>query len=273
MEAAAYHLPSLAPAPPDAPAVFFLTGSAFWYQTAFCAHSLVSNGGGRLRIVIVDDGTLKSRQAEQLQRMLPGLQVIWSSEVNRRLDQHLPSERYPQLRRRRIAYPHLRKLTDIHAGGSGWKLVLDSDMLFFHRPDFLLEWLRCPARPCHMADVENSYGYSRQLMEALAGAPIPERVNVGISGLKSDAIDWDQLELWCAEMLDREGSHYLQEQALVAMLLAEERALVAPPGEYVVKPTRAEAEHPTAALYHFVAESKSWYFRFGWRRSYSARTP
>lgn len=269
MESAAYRLPSLNIAPPEAPDIFFLTGSAFWYQTAFCAYSLVAHAQAPLRVVVVDDGTLAQNQTAELQRIFPGLRLIGSAEVDRRLDAHLPIEHYPNLRRRRIVYPHLRKLTDIHAGGTGWKLVLDSDMLFCRYPRFLLEWLKAPERPCHMTDVEDSYGYSSSLMTDLAGAPIPPRVNVGICGLRSEDIDWKQLETWCGVMLEREGSHYLQEQALVAMLLAKKSRSVAPPDEYVVRPTRAESEHPAATLYHFVAESKSWYFRFGWQQCFS----
>jgi hypothetical protein len=40
-------------------------------------------------------------------------------------------------------------------GSQGWKLVLDSDMLFFRRPDFLLAWLAAPDRPLHMVDVRS----------------------------------------------------------------------------------------------------------------------
>lgn len=270
MENAARLMPSLDPAPPEAPAVFFLTGSAFWYQTAFCAHTLVSQAGTPLRIIVVDDGTLTANQAAELQRIFPSLRVVWSAAVDRRLDAHLPVERFSNLRRRRLVYPHLRKLTDIHAGETGWKLVLDSDMLFHHRPSFLLEWLNAPKQPCHMADVEDSYGYSIQLMTELTGASIPRQLNVGVCGLKSEDIDWNRLETWCRVMLEREGSHYLQEQALVAMLMADRVRSVAPADEYVVRPTREETERPTAVLHHFVAESKAWYFRFGWQQSFFA---
>jgi hypothetical protein len=123
-----------------------------------------------------------------------------------------------------------------------------------------------------MAVVEDAYGYSPALMSELACAPIPSRVNVGVCGLRSDAINWDRLEGWCRDMLDKEGSHYLQEQALVAMMTAGLPRAVAPAGQYVVKPNRAETKRPTAALHHYVAETKAWYFRFGWRRIYQDYT-
>jgi len=268
MERGAGELPPVAAAvPADAPAVHFLTGAKFWYQTAFCVHSLLVHVGRPLRVAVLDDGTLTAEHAAALRRVIPGLRVMGAAEIQNRLDEHLPAARFPTLRQRRLVYPHLRKLTDVHAGSAGWKLVLDSDMLFHRRPEFLSGWLHAPDRPCHMLDVENAYGYSAGLMAELAGTPVPDRVNVGICGLRSDAIDWDRLEHWCRVLLEREGSHYLQEQALTAMLVAGQSRAKAPAAEYVVRPTRAESLCPTAVLHHYVAESKAWYFRFGWRHA------
>jgi hypothetical protein len=146
-------------------------------------------------------------------------------------------------------------------------------MLFHRRPDFLLDWLAAPDGPCHMLDVDNCYGYSLGLMAELAGAPVPQRLNVGLIGLRSEDVDWERLEHWCAALIEREGTHYLQEQALTAMLVARGPRAAAPAGDYVVRPTRAQTERPTAALHHYVAESKAWYFRFGWRAVPRERGP
>jgi hypothetical protein len=270
MEDAVRRLPSLSTPREDAPTVFFLTGSGFWYQTAFCAYTLLVQAAQSLRVTIIDDETLTADQAAELKRIFPGVRLIWAMESNQRLDVHLPADRFPSLRGRRLMYPHLRKLTDVHVGQSGWKLVLDSDMLFHRRPTFLLDWLEAPdGRPLHMVDIEDAYGYSFQLMTKLANASIPRRVNVGACGLRSDAIDWDRLEKWCLTMLQCEGSHYLQEQAMVAMLMAGQPRAAAPPDQYIVAPSRIEAEHPTAALHHYVADSKAWYFRFGWQEIFA----
>lgn len=94
---------------------------------------------------------------------------------------------------------------------------------------------------------------------------MPDRVNVGACGLKSDEIDWDRLEHWCRDTLEREGSSYYQEQALTALLVAGQPARVAPAQDYVVLPTRAQARDSHEVLHHYVAESKAWYFRDAWR--------
>ena len=149
-------------------------------------------------------------------------------------------------------------------------------MLFFRRPRFVLDWLVAPDRPCHMVDAMPAYGYSQGLMERLAGAPVRPLINVGFCGLRSDAIDWDALETWCAALIEEEGKHYFQEQALTAMLMAGQETAAASPDDYAVLPSLDEGREPTAILHHYVAESKRSYFQHGWRHvvhTLEGRTP
>ncbi len=265
MESATLDLDPLPEPPGDAPEIFYLTGRRFVHQTVFCAVSLNRQAGRPFRFVAIDDGTLTDVDVALLHRILPGVRIVGYREVEARLDTWLPATRFPELRRRRLVYPHLRKITDVHAGGGGWKLVLDSDMLFHGKPNFILDWLDTPDRPCHMLDVADAYGYSPGLLRELAGSDLPTRLNVGICGLNSDGIDWEKLEYWCSDLIAREGTHYAMEQAIVAMLIAGKPRAVAAANSYIVSPCRFEAEHPTAVLHHYTAESKSWYFRFAWR--------
>ena len=265
MEASASRLPPTPEPDPLAPEVYYLTGEKFWYQTVYCARSLAMHCPQTPRFVILDDGSLSAARASDLRAVLTGCRIISASEIEARLDKHLPADQFPVLRQRRLDYPHLRKLTDIHAGSHGWKLVLDSDMLFHKRPDFLLRWLATPTAPIHMTDVENAYGYTHDLMESLTGHLIPDRVNVGVCGLNSGALDWPCLERWCEELMLREGSHYLQEQALVAMLMSGVPHVAISSTEAIVAPSLDECRTPSVSLHHYVADSKAWYFRSAWR--------
>lgn len=253
--------------------VHFLTGTRFWYQSLFCFYSLQLHAGKRLTPVFHDDGTLTEEDQSQVLRVVPWTRFVQQAEIMHRLDEALPETRFPALRARRLEYPHLRKITDIHAGTSGWKLVLDSDMLCFREPRFVLEWLANPDRACHMVDVERFYGYSEQLMERLAGQPIPDLINVGLCGLDSGNIDWEEMERWCQVLLEEEGASYFQEQALVAMLMAGRERAVAPARDYRVLPSLEEGRQPTAVMHHYVAESKRSYFQHGWRRVWREAMP
>jgi hypothetical protein len=274
--AAAQLSPQDLPLAAAGPEIHFLTGARFWDQTALCLYSLQRQAGRTLPAVFHDDGSATDTITERLGRLFPQARWRRHAEIVATLDQHLPVARFPVLRERWAAYPNIRKLTDVHAGSRGWKLVLDSDMLFFRRPDFLLAWLAAPDRPLHMVDVEESYGYSRALMQSLAGAPPPPLVNVGITGLASESLDWERLERWCRDLIAAEGASYYLEQALIAMLVAGNPCAVAPAADYIVLPDEAECRNPRAVLHHYVANSKRWYFRETWQRAArlaSATTP
>ena len=247
--------------------VWFLTGQRFWYQTAFCAWSLAHHSQRELVLNLVDDGTLTPQQEQQLRFFFPAGITRWKQQVALELDEALPNDRFPVLRQRWADYINIRKLIDIHLGSSGIKLVLDSDMLFFRKPDALLAWWDQPTQPCLMTDCKESYGYSRALMEELAGAPIPPMLNVGICGLASEIIDWQELETWCQTLINREGTSYFLEQALVAMIAARSVPTVMPKSNYITFPTRAQALAGDGVLQHYVADSKPWYFGEAWKLS------
>jgi hypothetical protein len=249
----------------DTVEIAFLSGERFWWQTLFCVVSLQTHSPARIMPVVYDDGTFNEGSWSAFSRVVPWARLVTSAQIEAGLDLHLPFSRFPALRSRRLSYPHLRKLTDIHTGRSGWLAVLDSDMLFFRPPKALLDWLAAPDRPCCLVEGISAYGYSTGLMRELARGEPPARVNVGVCGLRSDAIDWERLEYWCQEMLEREGTHYFQEQALTAMLLTGQECHRFGPPDYVVLPSLAEGCNPTAALHHYVSSSKRSYFQHGWR--------
>ena len=247
--------------------LWFLTGNRFWYQTAYCAWTFGWHARRPVRLHLVDDGSLRPAQVEALARLFGPVDVVAADASRARLATLLPSDRYPMLNRRWLDYIHLRKVIDVHLGGQGPRLVLDSDMLFFARPDLLLDWLDSgDDRPLlYMTDCEESYGYSRARLERLAGAALPVMLNVGICGLSSERLDWDRLEAWSSDLVGAEGTSYFLEQALVAMMAAREPGVQAPASAYITLPTPAQVRAGEGVLQHYVASSKSDYFRHAWR--------
>ena len=261
---AAGKLPTL----PDLPdlngaKVNFLSGAKFWYQTLFCFVSLQKNSPFRITPVIHDDGTLDAATRAAIARVVPWAVFIDAAALEEKLDRLLPESRFPTLRARRLEYPHLRKLTDIHVVQTDWGLVLDSDVLFFRRPDAVLDWFEKP-RSMYMQDIQNAYGYSARLMHELAGCDVPDKVNVGLYALDRELIDWSEMERWCREQIEREEASYLQEQALTALILAKQNASSLSAVEYMLMPDIDEGSAPTAIMHHYVAQSKRSYFQKSW---------
>lgn len=273
MEAAARTLPAVPITAGPPIELHLLSGRRFWYQTAFCLWSFARHVGRPLAPVIYDDSTLGADLREPLSRLFPTARFVTQAETIARLDAHLPISRFPVLRERWAHYPNIRKLIDPHVGRSGWKLVLDSDLLFFRRPEFLLAWLDAPAAPLHAVDCQTSYGYSRSLMNRLAGSPVAELVNVGLTGLDGSGLDWERLEHWCRTLIEAEHTNYLLEQALIAMLVAGRSCAVAPAADYVTLPQPPEAHDCHAVMHHYVAHSKRWYFQHCWRVALARARP
>jgi hypothetical protein len=156
MEAVAARLPPLLFSESKPVELHVLSGRGFWYQTIFCLWSFANSSGRHILPYVYDDGSLNPSMSDAVRRLWPKARIIPSDEIQSRLEETLPRSRFPFLRERWDAYPNIRKLTDVHLGSAGWKLVLDSDLLFFRRPDFLLSWCDAPDRPLHAVDVEES---------------------------------------------------------------------------------------------------------------------
>jgi hypothetical protein len=263
--AAARLRPLSGPAPEGGAELHLISGEPFWYQTSFCAYSFLLRAGVRPRMIIHDDGTLKADRADFLRHLFPRATVRPYAETKQRLEEHFPRSKFPLLNARSKAYVVMRKLTAVHGGSAGWKLFLDSDMLFFRQPALLSDWVRAPQRPCHAQEKGGAYGYSRELLKSLAGGGLPRLLNSGVCGLRSEEIDWEQLEHWAARLEEREGPRYLLEQSLTGMLLAGRECLTLPLDEYLVCPGEAEALEPRAVMHHYAGHTRPLFFRHGWR--------
>jgi len=246
--------------------VHFLTGEDYWYQTLYCFLSLQRFCNNRITPVLYSDGSPPGAYWDEFQRVVPWVDIRSERETEERIQQALPPNKYSLLHEwRHDTPPLIRKLVDLHAGSTGWKLLLDSDMLFFQRPGFLIDWLQNPSKPCFMVDVSSFYSYSSQLRYELVESPIPEAVNVGVLGLRSENVNFDQLQHWLRILLHNEGARYPLDQPLCSLMLAGRDCAIAPPDKYVVLPLLDEGRDPSAVLHHYVAESKRAYFQYGWR--------
>lgn len=265
MQAAARTLPQMTPPETDRGArVHILTGAKFWHQSVYCAASLQLVSEERITPVFYSDGKLDSSVRALLSRVLPWAEFVADEVVDAQLDAVLPMEKFPTLRSRRLDYVHLRKLTDIHAFPGQWRLILDSDLLFFRKPSALFAWYQRPDLMC-MRDVQDNYGYPSDYLEQLAGSKLPSRFNVGLYGMDSSTIDWTKVETWCARQLTDFRPSYLQEQGLTAMLAAGQDVQVLPEEDYVLRPRVREGRAPQAVMHHYVDYSKRSYFQYGWR--------
>lgn len=239
--------------------IYWMTGQYHWPMTCCCVYSLLRSTSANIQPVVLDDGTLDEAARGRMRSVLPQLQFVSSAETETRLRRFLPESRYPTLHvLRRTTL--VRKLTDTFAGCVGPTLFLDSDILFFREPVFLIEWLQGGDCPIYMADYQDSYGYSPELLACVLGRPMPRRVNAGLLGYVGGSIDWDQFEYWAKRLCDAETPAYFAEQTLSAMHMAEHTGRAAPAYDYLISPELDEIRSPTAVMHHYVTPSRPWYY-------------
>lgn len=245
--------------------IYFLTGKNFLYQTLFCSASLIKFSSEKFQFILVDDGSFNEELILRINRQMPGAEIITKEIINQNLNKILPEENFPYLNFKRKIYPHIKKLTDIHTiANNKYKLVLDSDMLFWSEPTEVINWLKKPDGALHMIDCDEAYGYSAELMQILCNYQIPKLVNVGAFGLQSNSIDWKNLEYWSKTLEEKEGASYFLEQALSAMIIANQNRVALNKKTYIVNPKNGEEEYKV--LGHYVDISKQQYILNAWKK-------
>jgi hypothetical protein len=252
--------------------VRMLTGRRHAALTAVALYSLAQASGREIAPVLHDDGSLQAADRELFQRLFPSVRLVAPEESVAALDERLPAAKYPFLRKIRLAYIHLRKLTDLHVYEAGWKTVMDADVFFFRRPDQLLRCIdeRCA---CHMVDCQTSYGCPVSTLEALAGRPVHPKVNVGLLHLESDSLDWDALEHAARSILARHGFSYYLEQALLAYVMGKVGAEPLDADKYLVHPSTPQAKRPDQVAHHYVDRTTMLLFSQGWRKAITPCMP
>ena len=249
-----------------------LIGARYLPEACLLAHSLAHAAGRPVEPCFYDDGTLSPADCDLLRAKLPRASFHLIGEIEQKLEERLPAHRFPCLRKLRPAYPHVRKLTDIHLFPGEWKLVSDADILFFDRPSALLDHLSAPG-PCHMVDIAPAYGYPQSDLEGFAGKSVHPQINVGLCHLPTGLIDWDFVEHCAAALLSRHGFSYYLEQALTAIVLARLGASPLPADNYVVYPRLEVARRASVPAMHYVDDSRAYYYAFAWKQAMDRSRP
>ncbi|MDD2765428.1 MAG: hypothetical protein PHE83_15810 [Opitutaceae bacterium] len=250
--------------------VYFLTGRHFWHQTAFCVHSLQHFTDTALPLYFASDGTLDATIGGRLTTLFPGARILDHHELDERTAAALPPARYPTLHTHRRCFVLLRKLTDTLTDGRGYRLFLDSDMLFWRRPDELLRRAR-RSEPLYLADLgDDGYALPRAVLKQRLGVEPASGVNSGLVGAYAERVDWDLIERACKLLVAEGRDQRLLEQTLWAVVLATQEAKPLDAREYrvVINPPglRAALAAGRPALLHYAWHARLPYVADEWRR-------
>lgn len=188
----------------------------------WCLKTFFHYSGRRCDVVLHDDGSLSPEAYGHLQRHLPGATIISKARADERM--HDVMAPYPTSRAFRDRLPLARRLFDVPVFATRKQFViLDSDVLFFGRPDEILKSLD-RGRLCFMSDYQDGYVYPRSVIAARYGVDIVPAFNTGVCALAKDVFDSEFIEHYCQGLgpagLER---HPWAEQTLFGLLLSRHK--------------------------------------------------
>jgi hypothetical protein len=147
--------------------------------------------------LFIHDGGLLPDQAERLQSHFPNATLVPSAEADVRVAEQFRSLGLERCLAYRQRNPSTRKLFDFFAFSTADYIVsIDSDIVFFQRPDLLLVPHEGVERSRFNED--SAYWYSMELdeLEAAFGLRPPPRINSGLSLIRRASIDFAAIDRW-----------------------------------------------------------------------------
>ena len=202
----------------DSVELHLLTSRRDWICAAWALASFVHCSGRRWPIVVHDDGTLNGTAERALRKIFPQLRIVARRDADAEMAVRLAA--HPRCLQYRQSHPLALKLLDCTVLARTPRVILlDSDLLFFQRPDEVLAWVQRRADEAFFnPDFQDAYCLSHAEGVARLGVALWPRVNTGLSLLPRAVIDLDFCEACLAdEMIDDPESIAWREQTVLAL--------------------------------------------------------
>jgi hypothetical protein len=246
--------------PQDIP-VHVLTGREDWLLACWMLASWFHTTQRNWRVIIHDDGQLPPEARPAIEKIAPGVEWIGAAEADRAVLDAL--EGHPACRKYRLTHPLARKIFDIPTLTAGNRfIILDSDVLFFRKPEAILRWCEGGAGECWFnEDLKESLPIPPEEAREKLGIDVWPRVNSGLCLMERAAIDLDLCERALRETSLLNGHIWVIEQSLFAICAsARGRGGLLPP-EYEV--SLGSHARPGAVARHYVGAVRQRFYGDG----------
>lgn len=247
--------------------VSYLTGANYWHQTIFCAYSLARVLNGRVRINIYSDGTLNPKLAGFIKKALPNIIIVDQDDLRKQIDNILPEKDFPLLRALREKDAFFRKLVDMRANGR-YIIQLDSDMLFFNKPERLISAYRDDENYFMQDTIPASYYVlPEDIISKKLNIPTREKINSGILAYNSAKIDWHFVERTCAYLIENAPHLHppMFEQTLNAIIISWLDGKPLKPEYRILYAYKGEETNLSDVVRHYIFKAKMLYFTTEWK--------
>jgi hypothetical protein len=202
--------------------VCVLTSRSDWQPCLWSLVSFYELTGLRLPLLIYSDGSLESSHMARIKGIFPDARIIDPAEADAATSASL--DRFPNCRRFRLIQPCARRIIDLPIlCKSNSILMLDSDVLFFSRPEELVRQIESvgSGRFVFERDMQDAYFDSRHRIRESFNIEIASQVNCGIMLADISNFDYGRIERWLGQAPIEK--HPWAEQTLWAMYAGQGR--------------------------------------------------
>ena len=205
--------------------------------------------------ILHEDGSFHESDVLEFRSLFPDASIIRRSEADGTLNEALKS--FPACRAHRMNHNWFLKVFDTrHYAKHDRYIVLDSDIVFFRSPAFVLRWMEERADTCwFMEDTKEKYACPREQIEKALGFALWGRVNSGLDLMPRAAADLALAEAFLERCAPIAKEYKFLEQSLFAVFgSAWGRGGLLPP-EYEI--SHANFRRRGAVCRHYIASSKN----------------
>jgi len=183
----------------------------------------------RPKLVIHEDGTLSTSGIKMFLKHFVTCRIIKRKDANEDMKYFLANCKYSQKNRLNKDFFCALKLFDAFYYASTDKLLfLDSDILFFKKPDELIEYIK-EGKPFFSSDYKNAYAKPVSELNKVLGVDIIPKVNAGLMSLRrgyySSNLNFIENYFEKMEDLTQPRDINRHEQTLNAILLSKCKAI------------------------------------------------
>ncbi len=242
--------------------IHVLTSAGDWLNLVWALRTFYYYSGRRYALCIHDDGTLTAETLDRLRAMFPAARIIPRPEADARMAEVLAGS--PRSRAFRSTNRLALKVFDFATYLDAPRmLLLDSDILFFRKPEALIAALEDPtfAHNTLNLDWKNGYTIDPAELAGRLGFSCPPRINSGLGLIHRGSIRLDWVEEFLA-LPGIDGHSHQIEQTLIALCSAKYGFQMLPP-EYDV---RLDQIAPGAPSRHYTGPIRHLMYREGVQR-------
>jgi hypothetical protein len=245
--------------------IHLLTGEKDWRLAAWALASFFHFTELGWPVVIHDDGTLSEDARAMLSALFEGCRIIPRAEADDEVAKVLRP--FPFCFDYRNSHPLALKVFDMAHYAQGERfIVLDSDVLFFKRPQEIIDWANAPMSKdsWFSEDVqEGSIITAAEAREEL-GVKLWSRVNSGLCLLYKPALDFDFCDRALATTSILRGQIWRVEQTLLALCASRQAKGGLLPKTYEVSLKRNASKDAVAR--HYVPAVRDRFYGEGLKR-------